>query len=234
MDSLVDFYSEILSNTYKESFSRKENRWLDDELIIPLKSFLMSLDTEFKTDYFFQKIKNLKRTYVIRKYVLKAIVLDEEKNSVEKAEIKIYDNEHAKLRQLITTLSTDKSGFVETELAEGSYLVEIEKYSLRKSCELNRNSTLYFTKPSFNLIVRIYDDKNKPKRNIEVYISSVEKNSKSKPMYLKADKKGYIGTRIPFGFYKVGIRKYFMERICELTDNKELVFVLPKKKHWWQ
>jgi hypothetical protein len=223
-----------LSNTYKESFSRKENRWLDGELIIPLKNFLLSLDTEFKTDYFFQKIKNLKRTYVIRKYVLKAMVLDEEKSSVEKAEIKIYDNEHAQSNQLIATLSTDKSGCVETELAEGSYLVEIWKYNLKKSCELNKNSTLYFTKPSFNLIVKIYDKKNKPKRNIEICISSVEKNSKFEPLYLKTDKKGDIRTRIPFGVYRVGIRKYFMEKICELTDNKELVFELPKKKHWWQ
>ena len=119
----------------------------------------------------------------------------------------IYNRENAQPNQLIATLSTDNSGYVEAELSEGSYSIQIEKYSLTKSCNLEKDIALIFRKPSFILTVEVYDEKKKPMRNIEISIFSVEKYSRFKNVSLKTDKEGYIGTKIPFGVYMVEIKK---------------------------
>ena len=50
-------------------------------------------------------------------------------------------------KRLIASVNSDKEGNVTTELAEGSYEIEVEKYRLTKVCELTQNESVVFAEP---------------------------------------------------------------------------------------
>jgi hypothetical protein len=162
MDALAIFYAEIIEYTRNHSFSEKENFVLDGQLINPLKIFLLSLDQEFNTDYFYEKIKNLKRTYIKRKYNLVVKVINMKKKPVNNVDIKISELESVLLtpeqfaegirtgtnpKKLISSMRTKDYGYIDAKLKEGVYEIEIEKYFLKKTCELHENNELVFVTP---------------------------------------------------------------------------------------
>jgi hypothetical protein len=147
MDSLVDFYDEILNYTHKHNFSERENLFLDGQLIAPLKTFLLSLDREFNTDYFFERIKNLKRAYIKRNFTFEVRIVNDRNKAVKNTSIKISELSNSKSKEVIGTLKTDKYGFISMSIPEGIYEAEIEKYNLKKTCELHENSKIVFWKP---------------------------------------------------------------------------------------
>jgi hypothetical protein len=148
MDSLVDFYNDILMYTHKYDFSEKENSILDEQLVQPLKIFLLSLDREFNSNYFYQKIKNLKRKYIKKMYTLDMRVLNHVKKPVKKVETKIFKYDDSGSKHLLDILKTDKYGNVISKLSEGKYEAEIEKYQLIRAFTLDENTKpIVFTLP---------------------------------------------------------------------------------------
>ena len=53
----------------------------------------------------------------------------------------------APFEKLILSMNTDNDGNVTAELAEGSYEVKVEKYSLNKPFELRQNGRVLFIEP---------------------------------------------------------------------------------------
>jgi formylglycine-generating enzyme required for sulfatase activity len=50
-------------------------------------------------------------------------------------------------KRLLFSMNTDNNGSVTAELGTGSYEVVIEKYGLKKACELSKDETIVFNAP---------------------------------------------------------------------------------------
>jgi hypothetical protein len=50
-------------------------------------------------------------------------------------------------KKLVISMNTEENGNISTNLAEGSYEVEVEKYDLRKVCELTKDENVVFIAP---------------------------------------------------------------------------------------
>lgn len=148
LDSLVQFYSQIIDST-EYDFSKEENLALDEQLINPLKLFLLSLDSELNTDYFYQKIKNLNRRYIDRTYLLTIKVQDKKNKGVKNERVKIseIENQQSQSETLIDYISSDNLGYIRVKLTEGLYTAQIEKYCLKESCNLSKDSRIILVVP---------------------------------------------------------------------------------------
>jgi len=49
---------------------------------------------------------------------------------------------------------------------------------------------------------------------------------------MNTDNNGIVTAEVSEGIYEAKIEKYGLTKICEITQNDEIVFVEPKK-HWW-
>ena len=106
-----------------------------------------------------QKVDNiLKKTYVL---VVKVVNFQKNK-PIKNANIKVFRLEKepitltqwtenlkngAPFKRLMLSMDTDNNGAVTTELAEGSYEAEVEKYGLNKVFELTQNDEILFIEP---------------------------------------------------------------------------------------
>jgi hypothetical protein len=135
-----------LGYTYHHDFSDKENLALDGQLIQPLKLFLLSLDKEFNTNYFYEKIEKLKRKYIKRNYILDIRVVNHRNKPVKKVDVKISDA-NSPTKNLLSIMKTDKYGIISLKLPENTYEMEIEKYSLKKVYGLHEHSKVRFVLP---------------------------------------------------------------------------------------
>ena len=49
---------------------------------------------------------------------------------------------------------------------------------------------------------------------------------------MNTDSNGNVTMELPIGVYEAKVEKYGLSKICELTQNVEVLFFEPKK-HWW-
>lgn len=99
------------------------------------------------------------------------------------------------------------------------------------------------------LVIRVVDfQKNKPIQKVKVRVSKIEKSVtlkqwaenlkngspfKSLVLSMNTDNKGIVTVQLPVGTYEAEVEKYGFKRVCELTQNVEVLVIEPKK-HWWQ
>lgn len=151
---MADYYEKIINLTQKTPFSRLENDILNDDLITPLKTFLFSLDKEFGTTHFYDRIGTLKRGYIKVRNRLSVKVVDSHNKPAKKITVIIYsleflapDNlsqsqwlEVIKGEPLSQTVvcnqNTDKFGIVSKEFTEGAYKIEIQEFNIKQICDL--------------------------------------------------------------------------------------------------
>ena len=98
------------------------------------------------------------------------------------------------------------------------------------------------------LIVRVVDFKKKPIQNVTVKVFKIEKGPitpekwvenlkngspfKSLVFSMKTDENGAVTAELPQGTYEAKVEKNSFSKVCELTQNVEVLVVEPKK-HWW-
>jgi 5-hydroxyisourate hydrolase-like protein (transthyretin family) len=98
------------------------------------------------------------------------------------------------------------------------------------------------------LVVRVVDfQKSKPIQNVKVKVLKIEKSVtqkqwaenlkngspfKSLVLSMNTDNNGAVTVQLPVGTYEAEIEKYGFNRVCELTQNVEVLVIEPKK-HWW-
>ena len=102
----------------------------------------------------------------------------------------------------------------------------------------------------YKLIIKVVDSKkNSAVKNVNVKIFRKEKEPISpeqcaenikngaaafKRLILTAstDNDGIVTAEVAVGSYEVKLEAYGLSEICELTQNREILFIEPKK-HWW-
>jgi hypothetical protein len=106
-----------------------------------------------------------------------------------------------------------------------------------------------FTENTYKLIVKVADSKKNAIKDVNIKISRIEKEpispqqwaenlkngeaSRRLKLVASTDKEGIVTAALVAGSYEVNLEAYGLSQICELTQNKELLFIEPKK-HWWQ
>ena len=102
---------------------------------------------------------------------------------------------------------------------------------------------------TYALVVRVVNFQNKPIKDVNVKVFRLEKepitlqqwvenlkngdSSKRLVLSMISDNKGNVTAELAMGFYEVKVEKYGLSKVCELTQNDEVLFIEPKK-HWWQ
>jgi hypothetical protein len=99
------------------------------------------------------------------------------------------------------------------------------------------------------LVLRVVNSKeNSPIKNISVKVFKLEKESITlkqwtenlkngtpfKRLVLSAntDNNGDVTVDLPEGCYEAKVEEYCLTKVCELTNNIEVLFVEPKKHRW--
>jgi hypothetical protein len=106
-----------------------------------------------------------------------------------------------------------------------------------------------FTENTYKLIVKVADSKKNPIKDVNIKIFRIEKEPISPQQWAEnlkngeafkrltlvanTDNQGIVTAPLEAGSYEVNLEAYSLSQICELTQNKELLFIEPKK-HWWQ
>jgi len=101
---------------------------------------------------------------------------------------------------------------------------------------------------TYKLIVKVNSKKNRAVKDINVKILRYEKDPISteqwvenikngaafKTLILNAstDNEGNVTAELAAGTYEVKLEACGLSEICELTQNKEILLIEPKK-HWW-
>ncbi len=99
------------------------------------------------------------------------------------------------------------------------------------------------------LIAKVVDFENKPIENVIAKIIRLEKEPISPQQWVEnlrnrapfkrfilskdIDKKGTVKVELTGGICEAKAPEYSLGKIFELTQNKEILFIKPKKK-WWQ
>jgi len=99
------------------------------------------------------------------------------------------------------------------------------------------------------LIVRVVNQSNKPIPNVNVKIFRLEKESitpqqwaenlkngapfKTLVISINTNNNGTVTAELPEGAYEAKLEGYGFDKICELTQNADILFIEPKKR-WWQ
>jgi hypothetical protein len=103
---------------------------------------------------------------------------------------------------------------------------------------------------TYMLVVRVVNfQKNTPIKNVNVKVFRLEKapitpkqwaeNLKNGTPFtrlilsMNTDNDGNVIAECTEGVYEAKVEKYGLGKVCELTQNVEVLFVEPKK-HWWQ
>jgi hypothetical protein len=103
---------------------------------------------------------------------------------------------------------------------------------------------------TYMLVVRVANfQKNSPIKDVNVKVFRVEKESITLNQWVEnlksgapferlilsmnTDKEGKVTAELAGGVYEVKVEKYGLSKVCDLTQNEEVLFALPKK-HWWQ
>ena len=103
---------------------------------------------------------------------------------------------------------------------------------------------------SYVLVVKVVNfQKNKPTENANVKVFKLEKEPITLAQWTENLKNGTPFKRLMLsttttnsgtataelvkGFYEVEVEKFGSNKVCELTQNEEILFIEPKK-HWWQ
>lgn len=146
MDCLVDFHHEILRLTSKYDYS-KGNYILENQLLLPLRDFLLSLDEEFGINYFSQKIGELKINYA-RKPCEVSIRVTSGKNKPKKGcKVKLYEFTEQYPRRLCCWGKTGKYGYVTFTVPEGTFEVEVKKLNFNEVYQISDDSRISVVDP---------------------------------------------------------------------------------------
>jgi hypothetical protein len=103
---------------------------------------------------------------------------------------------------------------------------------------------------TYMLIVRVVSfQKNKPIQSVNVKVFRLEKESITLKQWaenlkngtpfnkliasMNTDNNGKVTAELTSGVYEAKVEKYGLSKVCELTQNDEILFIEPKK-HWWQ
>jgi hypothetical protein len=103
---------------------------------------------------------------------------------------------------------------------------------------------------TYTLVIRVVNfQKNKPIKNVNAKVFRLEKESltlkqwaenlknespfKRLILSMNTDNNGNVTAELTEGVYEVKVEKYGLNKVCELTQNDEVLFIEPKK-HWWQ
>jgi hypothetical protein len=84
-----------------------------------------------------------------------------------------------------------------------------------------------------NVGVKIFRKEKEP-ISPEQYSENIRNGAAFKRLILTAstDNEGIVTAEVAAGSYEVKLEAYGLSEICELTQNKEIRFIEPKK-HWW-
>jgi len=103
---------------------------------------------------------------------------------------------------------------------------------------------------SYVLVVKVVNfQKNKPIKNANVKVFRLEKEPitlaqwtenlkngtpfKRSILSMNTANNGTVTAELAEGFYEVEVENFGFNKVCELTQNDEVLFIQPKK-HWWQ
>lgn len=103
---------------------------------------------------------------------------------------------------------------------------------------------------AYVLVVKVVNlQKNKPIKNANVKVFRLEKEPitpaqwtenlkngapfKRLILSMNTANNGTVTAELTEGFYEVEVEKFVFNKVCELTQNDEVLFIQPKK-HWWQ
>jgi hypothetical protein len=103
---------------------------------------------------------------------------------------------------------------------------------------------------TYRLTIRVVTfQKNMPIENINVQVFRVEKDPitpkqwaenlkngtpfKTLMLSTNTDSNGSVTVELPAGVYETKVEKYGLSKVCELTQNVEVLFFEPKKR-WWK
>jgi methyltransferase-like protein len=103
---------------------------------------------------------------------------------------------------------------------------------------------------TYMLVVGVVNfQRNSPIKNVNVKVFRLEKepitltqwaeNLKNGAPFrrlifsMNTDNNGNITAKLVEGFYEAEVEKYGLNKVFELTQNDEVLFIEPKK-HWWQ
>lgn len=126
MDCLVDFYYEVLKLTSKYDYS-KGNYILENQLLLPLRNFLFSLDEEFSINYFSQKIGELKINYARKPCEIAIRVTSSDNKPKKRVGVKLYEITEQTPRRLCCWGETNSYGYITFTVPEGTFEVELKK-----------------------------------------------------------------------------------------------------------
>jgi hypothetical protein len=101
----------------------------------------------------------------------------------------------------------------------------------------------------YTLVLRVVNSKeNNPIKDITVKVFRLEKESITLNQWTEnlkngtpfkrlifsanTDNNGVVKVDLPEDIYEATVEKYGLTKVCELTKNTEVLFVVPKK-HWW-
>ena len=104
-------------------------------------------------------------------------------------------------------------------------------------------------KETYTLIIQVVNYKKEPIKNVSVKIFKLEKESITLNQWaenlkngapfqrlilsMNTDINGNVTAELAEGVYELKVEKYGLSKVCELTQNDEVLFIEPKK-HWWQ
>ncbi len=103
---------------------------------------------------------------------------------------------------------------------------------------------------TYRLTIRVVTfQKNVAIENVNVQVSRLEKEAitpkqwaenlkngspfKTLMLSMNTDSNGTVIADLPVGVYEAKVEKYGLSKVCELTQNVDVLFLEPKK-HWWQ
>jgi hypothetical protein len=82
--------------------------------------------------------------------------------------------------------------------------------------------------------IKIFRNEKEP-ISPELWAENLKNGAAFKRLVLIAstDNEGIVTAELVAGSYEFKLEAYGLSEICELTQNKEILFIEPKK-HWWQ
>ncbi len=103
---------------------------------------------------------------------------------------------------------------------------------------------------TYTLDVRVVNfQKDKPIKNVNVKVFRLETESLTLKQWaenlkngtpfkrlivsINTGNNGNVTVELTEGVYEAKVERYDLNKVCELTQNDEVLFIEPKK-HWWQ
>jgi len=149
IDCLVEFYHEVLKLTSKYDYS-KGNYILENQLLLPLREFLFSLDEEFGIDYFSKKIGDLKINYARTPCEITIRVTGNNNKPKKGIAVKLYEFTEQHPRRLCSWGGTDKYGYVSFTVPEGTFEVEVKKCDFNQVYQIKEDTKISVIAPKMH------------------------------------------------------------------------------------